>query len=70
MKLWVVGKFNALNPHRQWKFQGIFDDEQVATALCVDKTWFVGPVILNEPAPSETTVWPGAYYPHTKKLSR
>lgn len=69
MKLWIIGKVNKLN-HKQWEFQGVFDDEPVAAALCVDETWFVGPVYLNERAPLETTVWPGAYYPRAKNIDK
>jgi len=70
MKLWAIGKVNKSNPHIQWEFQGIFDNEQVAAALCVDETWFVGPVTLNELTPLETIAWSGAYYPHAKNIDK
>ena len=68
MKLWVVGKVNKKN-HRQWEFQGVFDDMGVAEDTCKDESWFVGPVTLNQVIPDETIVWPGAcYYPFSKSM--
>ncbi len=63
MKLWIVGKVSKEN-HLEWGFQGVFDNEQKANAVCEDETWFIGPIILNEEIPSEPDIcWPEAYYP-------
>jgi hypothetical protein len=59
MQLYVVGKMTETS----WEFAGVFDDERMAVVACRDETYFVGPAILNKPAPAESVAWPGAYYP-------
>jgi hypothetical protein len=70
MKLWIVGKWyeTSSNPEIQdWEFSGVFDDEQKAIDQCKDKSYFIGPVELNQILPEEPTIWPGCYYPLYKE---
>ena len=67
-KLWIVGKYcepTADLPAR-WEFQGVFDSEGAADFHCVTANHFIGPAVLNEPVPEESTRWPGAYYPRLR----
>lgn len=59
--LWVVGR--KLAGESEWELQGVFDREAGAVRACRDETYFVGPVVLNQPQPHGSTPWPGAYYP-------
>jgi hypothetical protein len=63
MELWIVGK---RIPGMSWEFCGVFDDEKKAVSACLDKRYFVGPATLNALIPDESTIWRGAYYPHSK----
>jgi hypothetical protein len=63
MQLWLV---------IQWKdtvveITGIFDKEEKAVDSCVDEFYCIGPLTLNQPFPTETVDWVGAYYPLAKK---
>ena len=60
MDLWLVGK---LLENGRWEFAGVFDTEVDAIDHCLTEMYFIGPCILNERVPEETTVWPGAYCP-------
>lgn len=62
MRVWIVGKVNKKN-HKQWEFQGVYDDEQKAIDVCEDEFWFIGPAQMNTHIPTETVDWPGAFYP-------
>jgi hypothetical protein len=64
-QVWVVGKFICeVEPMvSAWELQGVFDTENDAIGVCRSERYFIGPVIMNEPLPDETYMWPGAYYP-------
>lgn len=63
-RLYVVGEVKrSLSGEWAWELIGVYDDRRKAEAACTSTQHFVGPVSLNERAPSETTDWPGAYYP-------
>ncbi len=51
-----------------WEIQGVFTDPESAVAACIDHTWFVGPLNLNEPLPLETIDWKGLVFPIAEKL--
>lgn len=62
--LWICG---CVPPEGQWEFVGVFGSEPIAVQQCKDATYFVAPVNLNEPAPTETIEFPGAYFPLASK---
>jgi len=62
-QLWVVGQVRG----DTWEIQGVFDDKTRAVGCCQDENWFIGPVRLNEPFPSETVEWQGAFFPKNDK---
>lgn len=62
-KLWICGQIKN-QKRKSWEFQGVFLRKKRAIAACKDRTYFIGPVGLNEEAPQNTKTWPGAYYPH------
>lgn len=67
MELWVVGQFKlGTDLGSVWELRGVFDTEDKALAVCVDKTHFIGPVDLNKPFPVENVKWLGCYYPITE----
>jgi hypothetical protein len=66
--LWLVGQDlgKPETPESErvpWDFQGIFDSEEKAVAACIDRSYFVMPVVLNEGLPRESIPAPGAYFP-------
>lgn len=65
-QLWIVGKADEKD-YLRWEFQGIFDNEQLASDACEGELWFIGPALLNAPVPTEAATWPGAYYPRLRK---
>lgn len=62
--LWIVGR--VVTSEDGWEFQGVFSEQVLAIAACKDETYFMGPAVLNEPFPHETTEWEGACYPKAK----
>ena len=62
MELYVVGKINPEN-HKEWTFEGVFDDPGLAEQRCFTELHFVGPVNLNETLPIEDMDWIDSYYP-------
>ena len=62
-KLFLVGRWIDNKP---WEVQGIYDSEKVASKKCIDDTYFIGPLNLNETLPAQTIEWSGAYYPKAK----
>ena len=67
--LWVVGQYKGhfqtfTSSTSAWELNGIHDTEQAAIDSCKDDTFFIGPMELNVALPTtETTSWPGCYYP-------
>jgi hypothetical protein len=66
-QLWVVGK-NASETSLPiaWELCGVFDDYATAARQCVSYSHFVGPVILNDIYPIETTTWEGLHFPKSE----
>lgn len=60
MKLWLVIKSVENGPN---EIQGIFDSEEKALSACHGWGYGLGPLILNQELPAETTKWEGFYYP-------
>jgi hypothetical protein len=64
VRLWLVGKNIAeLGVLVAWEFQGIFDTEENAAAVCSTTRHFIAPVTLNEPVPEDTSEFPNCRYP-------
>lgn len=61
-KLWLVGKMLP-GSKNVWEFQGIFSREDLAVDHCRNRFYFVAPVKVDEEVPSQTRIWPDAYYP-------
>lgn len=59
MRVWVCCRMTR----ESWDLQGVFSAESLAAAACVDATFVIGPVMLDEALPYETVDWPGAYFP-------
>ena len=63
-KLWVVGKYRGGKAKNVlWDFNGVFDSKLKAEEACIDSTYFIGPVVLNQSLPHETIEWPNCSYP-------
>ena len=61
--VWVCGQMPD-EPGEHWAVMGVFTEERLAVAACVDGRCFVGPVQLNvELGDVERVDWPGVYYP-------
>lgn len=46
-----------------YHIQGIATTEELAVAMCVDETYFIGPLPVNYAIPHERTEWPDMYCP-------
>lgn len=66
MELWIVGKVPQRTQNTQWEHVGVFSTELKALAACTSEFHFIGPVKLDEAAPTERTQWPGAYFPKAR----
>jgi hypothetical protein len=67
--VWVVGKYLGHGKEDigvAWEFCGVFDTREKADAVCATLSHFMGPAVMNEPAPEETETWPGAIYPRVR----
>ena len=62
MKLWLAGKTRS-EDGRMWEFVGVYTSESLAVAACTDWRYFVAPINLNDTAPDDVSVFPGASYP-------
>lgn len=49
-----------------WEVQGLFASEEFAAGLCVDDTWFIGPVVVGVVVPVTTMEWVGCYRPRER----
>ena len=64
MKVWIVGKLLEYSKKgSRWDFGGVFSSEEKAKTACYDKTYFMGPAILDEEVPEASVPWDDAYYP-------
>lgn len=64
--IWVVGRLDPdkdVPRSERWHIQGIAVNEQSATAMCLDKTYFIGPLPIGVALPHERSEWIGAYFP-------
>jgi len=60
LTLWVVGQYRAeTDAGRVWDIQGVFSMREKAVAACRNRSYFLGPIKLNESLPEEMIEWPG-----------
>ena len=70
MELWIVGKYIGIAlkiDGMVWEFGGVFSDKQKAIGACTNENMFVGPALLDEILPDESTNWEGCWYPLIEK---
>ena len=66
MRLFVVGEFFTKDDEKEsdtWAIVGVFDDYEKAFEQCTSDDFFIGPINLNTPTPSELQEWPDAHQP-------
>ena len=61
--VWLVIRTDENN---KWHVQGVGTNEGMAVSMCVDETYFIGPVPVNSPLPEQVIQWIGSYFPHKK----
>ena len=68
-ELWIC--LNWKEPTEEYpaniEFSGIFDTEEKAVSACSGWGYGIGPVYLNKRLPTESTIWPGFYFPQQGK---
>lgn len=61
---WVVGKIiRETEDGAVWQLQGVFSSEELAEEAALAGGYFMGPVVVDEALPDETTEWPGMRWP-------
>ncbi len=66
--MWLIGKVVSVHEDGYcWEIIGIVETEEMAVAACLNETYFIGPMVLNEILPNEKVDWPGCYYPKGPK---
>ena len=63
MKLYIVGRNVSSLNDAHWTFEGVFNTRELAEAACLDRTYFVGPALLNQMLEPNIRNWPYCYYP-------
>ncbi len=63
--LWMAGHGNAEGTIVD--IMGVFSTQERAEACSSSPNLWVAPLTLDEAAPEETVMWPGAYMPHAGK---
>ncbi len=61
--VWIVFCYKSSGS----EFVGVYDSEERAVAACQSETYCVCPIEMNFTTPTETTEWPGCYYPLSNK---
>lgn len=66
--IWIAGRHIVQTKMGAvWTIESIFDDEQSAKKLCIDRgteDYFVGPLKVNEILPEHDMDWVGLYWPN------
>lgn len=65
--VWVVGRREPNTDPVQWHIQGITETESLAIEMCVDETYFIGPVPINVSLSHNRIEWVGSYFPLEKR---
>jgi len=60
-KVFVVGK--VVGDSKDWEFQGVFTNFDLAKAACLEKNYFVGPAELDRRLPTDSMEWEGVVWP-------
>jgi hypothetical protein len=64
--IWVIGRRQPKddpNVKADWHLQGIATTESIAVEMCLDETYFIGPLPLDLALPHKTVQWVGLYFP-------
>ena len=61
VEVWVVGRYPDDESAGMWELQGIFTDRDTAWEFA-EPGWWLGPVPLNTPLPTESVPWPQVKY--------
>lgn len=65
--IWVVGRRDPVIPEgatkANWHIQGVTSSEIIAIEMCLDATYFIGPLPINTALPHDTIEWIGSYFP-------
>lgn len=61
---WIVGRREPKpDGPSDWYIQGVADREDVAVEMCMDDTYFIGPLPINTALPHARIEWVGSYFP-------
>lgn len=66
--MWIVIRRDEHRVPADYHIQGLATSEQIAIEMCVDETYFIGPLPVNTSLPHSTIEWIGLYFP--KQLER
>lgn len=64
--IWIVGRRDTDVPEGQkamYHIQGTASTETMAIGMCLDETYFIGPLPINTALPHKTIEWVGLYFP-------
>ncbi len=64
--VWLVGRRDSNVPPGEkanYHIQGTASNEQMAIEMCLDETYFIGPLPINTALPHEVVEWVGLYFP-------
>lgn len=62
--VWMVYRIDNLGTKDEaWHLQGVAGTEKLATEICLDETYVIGPVPLNVALPEKRLEWAGAKFP-------
>lgn len=68
MNYYVVGQIWADTKEGMvWSLFGLFDSIDKAEPVCLDDSYFIGPVELNKDQGPEKEIWKGLYFPTQRK---
>lgn len=59
---YLVGQVRNFDT-KHWEFAGLYSTEELAIERCLNNTFFVAKVTLDEYIPNETVSFEYAYYP-------
>lgn len=67
--VWIVGQFEKMTTEGiVWHMKGVYTSEKEAVKHCKNRTYFIGPVAVNNSNQLERLKWPGAYFPKDKEI--
>ena len=64
--VWIVIRTDN-DRNGEWHIQGVGTSEASAVSMCVNETYFIGPIPVDSPLPESLVQWVGSYFPHKKQ---